>query len=139
MSDHTAIEDNIQPPQSPQERRLNAIRLCFSRALNKAQQAIEDKHMKPDLRNYLENYMGGYCRYLPEICDIESARDFIACVTYGMSVEAINLERGTKLLYAAQVALSAFRPGKDEKPAPPSPLRFPHCEIEGLDSARLGD
>ena len=121
MSDRTPLERTTQPSQNPQERRIEAIRLCFTRALNKTQQAIEDKHMKPDLRCYLENYKSGYCRYLPEICDIESARDFIACVTYGMSVEAINLERGTKLLYAAQVAITAFRPGKDEKPTPLPP------------------
>ena len=104
--------ESDQTSATPQERRLQAIRRCTEGALSRAQQALEDKHLSLDLRRLLDNYMGGFKRYLPEICDYETACDFIACVAYGMSIEAIDMTRGTKLLYAAQVAVSAFRPGK---------------------------
>jgi hypothetical protein len=90
------------------DRRQQAILRCTREALSSAQQALENKHL--DLKRLISNYMGGYCRYLPEICDYESTRDFIACVVYGMAIEAVCLDRGTKLLYGAQIALSAFRP-----------------------------
>src|ERR1700722_11769043 len=92
------------------ERRQQAIARCTRGGLSNAQKALEEKYL--DLRKVINNYMGGYCRYLPEICDYESARDFIACVIYGMGIEAIAVERGTKLLYGAQVAVIAFRPSK---------------------------
>lgn len=105
--------ESNQPSLTAQERRLQAIRRCTEGALSSAQKALEDKHMSMDLRRLLNNYMGGFRRYLPEICDYESACDFIACVAYGMSIEAIAIPSGTKLLYAGQVAVSALRPRKE--------------------------
>lgn len=99
--------------ETPEDRRKQAILRCTQGALSKAQEALERKYQ--DLVITLDNYRGGYCRYLPEICDYESARDFIACVVYGMGIEAIGMERGTKLLYGAQVALTAFRPPRETK------------------------
>lgn len=117
MSEPAQQNDSAQPSIPPQQRRLDAIRRCTEGALSSAQQYLEDKYLNPDLRRLLDNYMGGYKRYLPEICDFESACDFIACVTYGLSIEAITLERGTKLLYAGQIAVNALRPAKTEKQA----------------------
>jgi hypothetical protein len=102
-----------EPALTEAERRQQVILRCTKQALSKAQKALEAEHF--DLRRVLNNYMGGYCRYLPEVCDYESARDFIACVIYGMGIEAISMERGTKLLYGAQVALAAFRPHKEPR------------------------
>jgi hypothetical protein len=48
-----------------------------------------------------------YRESMPALSGIESIRDFIACVAYGMLVDAITDDRGTRLLYAAQVALTA--------------------------------
>jgi hypothetical protein len=48
-----------------------------------------------------------YRESMPTLSGIENIRDFIACVAFGMLVDAITDERGTKLLYAAQVALTA--------------------------------
>ncbi|MGP8271771.1 MAG: hypothetical protein ACLQLH_17040 [Terracidiphilus sp.] len=44
----------------------------------------------------------------------ENTRNFVACVTYGMLLEAISGPAGARLLYAAQVA-SGIR----TQPAPP--------------------
>jgi hypothetical protein len=45
-----------------------------------------------------------YRRALPPLSGQENIRDFIACVAYGMLIEAIDEKTGPKLLYAAQVA-----------------------------------
>jgi hypothetical protein len=46
---------------------------------------------------------------MPPLVDDESIRDFIACAAHGMLIGAIDHKSGTQLLYAAQVALTAFR------------------------------
>lgn len=107
-------QDSIEQALTPAERRMQAIARCTEESLSKAQQKLEDKHLTPDLRRLIDNYRGGYKRYLPEICDLESALDYLACVIYGMNIEAIDIETGTKLVYAAQVAPYAFRPVKGD-------------------------
>ena len=66
-----------------------------------------------------------YRNVMPPLTGKENIRDFVACVAHGMLIGAIEGKDGTKLLYAAQVALSTIR----DKPAParasacpPSPL-----------------
>jgi hypothetical protein len=112
MSECSDPQGSSEPALSDAERRQQVILRCTKGGLSKAQKILEDGHT--DLIRLISNYMGGYCRNLPEICDYESARDFIACVVYGMSIEAIAVERGTKLLYGAQVALAAFRPPREK-------------------------
>jgi hypothetical protein len=46
---------------------------------------------------------------MPPLAGYENIRDFIACVANAMLIDAIMDDRGTKLLYAAQVALSTLR------------------------------
>ena len=50
-----------------------------------------------------------YRRALPPLSGQENIRDFIACVAYGLLIDAINDTTGPKLLYAAQVAYSTVR------------------------------
>jgi hypothetical protein len=45
---------------------------------------------------------------LPPLYGYQNICDFIACAGYGMLLGAIKPETGTKLLYAAQVALSTI-------------------------------
>jgi hypothetical protein len=45
---------------------------------------------------------------MPPLSGYQNICDFIACVGYGMLLGAIKPENGTKLLYAAQVALSTI-------------------------------
>jgi hypothetical protein len=48
-------------------------------------------------------------------------RDFIACVAQGVLLDAIEERQSSKLLYAAQVALSAIRSSQaNPKPANPA-------------------
>jgi hypothetical protein len=52
---------------------------------------------------------------MPTLCDHQSLLDFIACVTHGMVIGAIDSIDGPRLLYAAQVATCAFRPGPKKR------------------------
>jgi hypothetical protein len=50
-----------------------------------------------------------YRNAMPPLIGFDNIRDFIACATHGLLIGAINGEDATKLLYAAQVALSTLR------------------------------
>jgi hypothetical protein len=58
-----------------------------------------------------------YRNAMPRLSDYENIRDFIACVAHGILIGTIDGKNGTKLLYAAQVALSAVR----RSPTTPKP------------------
>jgi hypothetical protein len=49
-----------------------------------------------------------YRAALPPLRGYDSIGDFIACVAYGILIDAVPRERSGQLLYAAQVALSAL-------------------------------
>jgi hypothetical protein len=51
---------------------------------------------------------------MPPLSSRENCRDFIACVAHGTLLGAIPEKYGSKLLYAAQVALSSC--GKEDSP-----------------------
>jgi len=46
---------------------------------------------------------------MPPLSGKDNIRDFIACVAHGMLIGAIDEDKGTKLLYAAQIALTGVR------------------------------
>jgi hypothetical protein len=50
-----------------------------------------------------------YRNAMPPLSGYENIRDFIACVAHAMLIGAIRDNQGTKLLYAAQVALTTVR------------------------------
>jgi hypothetical protein len=56
---------------------------------------------------------------LPPLSGFENIRDFIACVAHAMLIGAIMDNLGTKLLYAAQIALTTVR----RQPASPKTTR----------------
>jgi|ERR1035437_9468645 hypothetical protein len=56
-----------------------------------------------------------YRRAMPPLSGLENIRDFIACVAYGLIIEAITDKTGAKLLYAAQVAHTTAQ-GKSTPP-----------------------
>ena len=58
-----------------------------------------------------------YRNAMPPLSGRENIRDFIACTAHGMLIGAIQESKGSKLLYAAQVALASFR----SEPAPSQP------------------
>jgi hypothetical protein len=53
---------------------------------------------------------------LPPLTGLENIQNFIACVGHGMLIGAILTQDGTRLLYAAQVAMAAaHRPATQSK------------------------
>lgn len=48
-----------------------------------------------------------YRASMPPLTCAANIRNFVACVAHGILIEAIDSKQATKLLYAAQVALSA--------------------------------
>lgn len=58
-----------------------------------------------------------YCSAMPPLDGSQNIRDFIACIAHGSLLGAINDSQCGRLLYAAQVALSADR----SQPRPPKP------------------
>ena len=58
-----------------------------------------------------------YREAMPPLTGPDNIRDFIACVAQGILVGAINSLQSSKLLYAAQVALSASRKLPTQKPS----------------------
>jgi hypothetical protein len=62
---------------------------------------------------------------MPPLLDYESIRDFIACTAHGMLIGAIQHQDGTRLLYAAQVALAAFHCQPRETKPPGRPKCLP--------------
>lgn len=79
---------------------------------------------------------------MPSFSSREGIQGFIACVAYGIIFEAFSQSLGTKLLYAAQVALSALpreprsagrppkQPPQKNTPAPPPPSESAGACIE---------
>ncbi|MGA3161422.1 MAG: hypothetical protein ABSC77_09410 [Terracidiphilus sp.] len=55
-----------------------------------------------------------YRNAMPRLSGYENICNFIACVAHGILIGAIDRKDSTKLLYAAQVALSSVH-----RPAPP--------------------
>jgi len=63
---------------------------------------------------------------LPPLTTPEDCRDFLTCVSFGISIKAIGEKDGGKLLYAAQIALSSFRNELNcAKNAPKTPTLYP--------------
>jgi hypothetical protein len=67
-----------------------------------------------------------YRNSMPSLSGFDSARDFVACVAHGLLIGAIPAEQATKLLYAAQVALSTHRTASKTHQPKGSPARRSH-------------
>jgi hypothetical protein len=76
-------------------------------------EGAEDEYDAP--RKAAEAYRAA----LPPLTSRENCRDFIACIAQGMLLGAIEEKDGGKLLYAAQIALSAAA-SQEKLPKPSS-------------------
>jgi hypothetical protein len=78
-----------------------------------------DKALKEGQSAKLAKLTGqlAYSAAMPKLSGAGNIRDFIACVTYAMTLDIIPGKEGTRLLYAAQVAHAALtkRPKKPNK------------------------
>jgi hypothetical protein len=106
----TAPEASPQPPA-----RNAAVRRCveaLSRSLEESRKKRRDKY---DTDEYASE---AYRNQMPDLSGYENIRDFIACTTNALLFGVIDAIEASKLLYAAQVALSVLR----HEPKPQKPL-----------------
>jgi len=115
IEDHKATPDPINP----------AVKICC--------QAYERAHKAATRKSASKLYAAdqaqkAFCKAMPTLNGPESIHDFIACVAYGMLIKAIAGSDGSRLLYAAQVALAAAgpRPRKRRRNAPSKNAKVPN-------------
>jgi hypothetical protein len=85
-------------------------------------QLAYDADFKKRKHDFLARQVAGqaYRNLMPPLSDKESIRDFVACVAHGLLIKAIEDNSVGKLIYAAQVALSAASSqAKSNAPATP--------------------
>jgi hypothetical protein len=102
-----AIPSSESSPDSKQSRA--AIKRCCA-AWQRAHDAyLEGKEESSIKRAYAVILAGpAYCKAMPPLAGYENIRDFIACATHGILINAIPEKRANQLLYAAQVALASL-------------------------------
>jgi hypothetical protein len=105
----TVAEGPDAVPENP------AVARCMN-ALDRAYDAEFAKCKDED--DASEAAVKAYHDAMPRLAGYENIRDFIACVAHGMLIGAITDNQGTRLLYAAQVALTTVR----RQPATPIPV-----------------
>ncbi|MGD0683095.1 MAG: hypothetical protein ABR990_13715 [Terracidiphilus sp.] len=102
-----AAEEPIAAPDNPV---VNRCMNAWNRAYKTEFEKCEDQN---DAVNAAEI---AYRDAMPTLSGFENIRDFIACVAHAMLIGAISGNQGTRLLYAAQVALTTVR----RQPATPT-------------------
>jgi len=93
-------------------------------------QLIEDDDQEASMKEAEEAGCKAYCSALPVLFDQDGIRNFISCVAHGILIGAIPEEKASRLLYAAQVAISALprqpkaaKPAKKPRTPTPSPAK----------------
>jgi hypothetical protein len=99
------IEPN--PDELPLAQKNPAVAQCRE-AWERARQSMVKKKKRSEI--ILWEADRAYCRAMPPLVGYENICNFIACVGYGMLTGRFENADGTKLLYAAQVALSTVAP-----------------------------
>lgn len=94
-------------PALPQGSQLNpAVLRCRQAWATARQEAAAHRKNSYEVR---EAANAGFRKAMPSLSGIENIQDFIACVADGMVFEVISSLEAPRLLYAAQVAVSAQR------------------------------
>jgi hypothetical protein len=81
-----------------------------------------DGRSREDLEHLVSKqdiFTAGYYAFMSELPDLDSPAtvyDYTACISHGMALDIIDPAIGPKLLYSAQIILSAKR--SEPKPAP---------------------
>jgi hypothetical protein len=98
-----------QPSAEPLSVAGPAIARCRD-AWQKAHDLYMEKNARKDgsLAKFraAEQAAAAYRAAMPKLASWSGIRDFIACVAYGLLIDAIPPDRSGQLLYAAQTALS---------------------------------
>jgi hypothetical protein len=93
---------------------------AVQRCCEALERSLEESRANGKANYYEEEHADqAYMNAMPHLSGYENIRDFIACVTHGMVIGAIDHIEGPKLLYAAQIAVGALRhePKPEKRPA----------------------
>lgn len=104
-----------------------AVQRCLAARDRSLQESLARKDDNDDANELASD---AYRAAMPDLTGYENIRDFIACVTHGMITGAVHPIEAPRLLYAAQVAISALR-------LAPRVLAKPAKSPEPAESARL--
>ena len=107
MTQSTPIASSVVSSNPAVARCLSAWEPVYRAALAKGRYKV---HAADDAAQLYRDAM-------PPLSGYENIRDFIACVANAMLIGAIADDKGTKLLYAAQIALTTVR----RQPTPSKP------------------
>lgn len=103
------------PAAAPASRNPAVLRCCQARL-----RSLEESRAKRlNAYDSKKNAVAAYLDAMPDLSGAKNIRDFIACVAHGMLIGVIEAMDGTKLLYAAQIALGTLRrkPRDRKRPA----------------------
>ena len=113
-------------PEAPQTANIASTNPAVARCLNAWEPVFRAEMKKYKFRPSAAREAGQFYRdAMPPLSGYDNIRDFIACTAHGILIGAIEVADSSKLLYAAQVALSTIRhqPAPKERASPdPSPL-----------------
>jgi|HubBroStandDraft_1064217.scaffolds.fasta_scaffold581269_2 hypothetical protein len=110
----TADPGPAAPPEPETASAKAAFRRCCA-AWQRAFKAYMDEEEGNPLNRtdiYLASQTAApaYCSALPMLAGEDGIRDFLACTAHGIAIDAISLDKGAHLLYAAQIAASLSNP-----------------------------
>ncbi len=114
-------QPDTQPVSTQSAPRNPAVQFCLDAYHESLKLSREEGRIRYETNRLAE---ATYRAAMPDLTTSESIHDFIACVTHGMVLDIILYNDGTKLLYAAQVAITSLR-SKNKAASKPSPSRSP--------------
>lgn len=103
----TCAEDFKRPIGKSAPLENHAIAVCSSEYFRVYNEAIEGDHSQKYAGKCACN---AYRQSMPPLDNPENICDFVACVSYGLLLEAISGPDAARLLYAAQIAHAASQP-----------------------------
>jgi hypothetical protein len=97
-------------PEAAVESSAACENTAVARCLNAWERTYQaEKAKRKDDYDATEEAHKAYHDAMPPLSGYENIRDFIACIAHAMLINAIRDDQGSKLLYAAQVALGTVR------------------------------
>jgi hypothetical protein len=100
MSNEKSQQPTAEPAENP------AVARCQAAWLHAKKVARTRRYTSYKTFSFANN---AFSNAMPPLSTLESIRDFIACVAHGILIGVFSTEQSTRLLYAAQVAISAQR------------------------------
>ena len=111
-----------------------AVARCCEAWQRAFQDAMSRKNNESDARGWADK---AFRNAMPALSGEEGIRDFVACAAHGLLIGTIKEERATKLLYAAQVAITTLaRAQRAKGPCTPSPLPGAQQTVENVEKTR---